>query len=171
MNHQLDRRTVKGLLVPLHAPPNDSVTRFALMKQKGDDLLVDESFLRVGETGLLHELEKHQYHVVEIVGVMRKNERGEPMIDVVQVSLPRQSSSTHDYGKRRRPRLLRSRRFIRRRRLAVLGLRSVTDGWWPVSGPASRDGVELRKEGFRNRQIRSLGTESAITVPVFEGIA
>lgn len=116
MNHQLDRRTVKGLLVPLHASPRGSVTEFALMKQKGDELLVDKSFLRVGGTGLLHELTKHLYRVVKILGVMGNNERGKPMIDVLEVSLSGQSSSAHDCGTGRRPRLLRSRRFVQRRR-------------------------------------------------------
>jgi len=73
INHQLGRRTVKRLLVPLHASPHGSMTEFALMKQKGDDLLVNESFLRVGRTGLLHELGKHLYRVVKMLGVMRKN--------------------------------------------------------------------------------------------------
>lgn len=111
-----DRRTVRGLLVPLHTEASGSTTQFALMRQREDSLLLDESFLRVNGTGLLRELGKHLYRVVEISGAWRENDSGEPVIDVDRVSLPGQPSGASGKSEARRARLLKSRRFGQRRR-------------------------------------------------------
>lgn len=110
-NHQQDRRTVKGLLVPLHAGASDTVTEFALIKEKGGDLLGDDSFLRVGGTELLRELPKHLYRVLEVTGVMRRNHWGKLVLDADHVALPKQCTPAVVGNRPWRTRLLRSRRF------------------------------------------------------------
>ena len=116
MKQQQDRATVRGLLVPLHAGTSGTVREFAITIEKGGDLLVDDSFLRVGGTELLRELAEHLYRVVEISGAVRRNDRGEPVLDVARITLPGQSTLAHGGSGGRRPRLLRSRRFAHHHR-------------------------------------------------------